>query len=87
MAPHSFLIGWPVTVDEVWETLAVVFQQETIILIHSPNNFLMALKKQDRVERQHNKHLRYGRERRLSIPSSSSASQQQPAAQLLRGAA
>ncbi|MCK9361814.1 hypothetical protein M0Q28_06365 [Patescibacteria group bacterium] len=56
----AFLIGWPVTVDEVWDSLAVAFQRETYILIQSRNNFLEALGKQHGVKRQRNKHLRHG---------------------------
>lgn len=55
----AHLIGWPVTVDDVWK-LAKLFGRESYIVIESRNNFQEALANRPEVKRMRNKHRPHG---------------------------
>ncbi|MBS0240152.1 MAG: hypothetical protein JSR89_17190 [Proteobacteria bacterium] len=59
----AFLIGWPITVDELLDIAHGAFQEETLIVIESRNNFLEALAKRPEVRRE-NKRVRSDRDDR-----------------------
>lgn len=60
----AFLLGWAITVEELWNIAYDVFQYETYIVIESRNNFLSALAKRPDVKRVRNKRVRSDRDDR-----------------------